>query len=528
MRDRSKDITVVNPRKATSAVARAAGQAKVIVLAGEDVGRKYAVGDLAIIGRANDSTILIDDDDVSRRHAQILRVDSGDFVLQDLQSRNGTYVNGVPVWDQAPLAFGDKIQIGSRVVLLFTLRDPVEEQILQRQRLEVLGRLGAGIAHDFNNMLGAVLGTLEYLAMQPQDLRLDDPEVVDCLADMRAAAKRAAELTPRLLSFVRTGARKEEAVDVSSMCDEVTLLLRRTFDRSIRIVSEVAPGLEVVGDRVELHQMLMNLCLNARDAMPAGGVLTIGARTATEAEVAAHALHVAEGYLVLRIEDTGVGMDDETRARIFEHFFTTKRPDKGFGLGLATVSEVVRSHGGRVDATSAQGKGTSFVVYLPTGTAEPKRRDPRPTKQMRAALRRDQRVGGAVILLADDEEVVRRVTGRVLKRAGHEVLYAVDGNEAVGVVDGCRPPPDLVILDLDMPNLSGDAAHRALRARFPDLRVVFLTGHADEARERDLIEAGAAVVLRKPCPAAELLGAVERALSGPASNPHGRAHGSDA
>lgn len=510
---RDDEQTITTEKVVTAAITRGPteGRARLVVLTGPELGRKYTLSSTTVLGRGADATIVLDDAEVSRKHALIRRADDGTFVLEDLGSRNGTLVNGVPV-DRRRLVFGDKVQVGSRLVLLFTLRDPVEEQLLQRQRLEALGRLGAGIAHDFNNMLGAVLASLDYLRTQPDGRTLDDPRVRECLEDIHAAAARAAELTPRLLSFARGGSRESSPVDVSLLAAEVVQLARRTFDRSIKIVADIQPGLLVVGDRIELHQVLMNLCLNARDAMPRGGTLTIEARMATVDQLSHVPLRSLEPHVVVRVIDTGAGMDEPTRDRIFEPFFTTKPGGMGYGLGLATVHEVVTAHGGHVEAQSELGQGSTFLVYLPTGT--PRRAQKAiATIDRRAEPLRPARVGGAIVLLVDDEEIVRRATARLLRQAGHEVVEARDGVEALEVWGKADPKPDLVLLDLDMPNMAGDEAQRRLRAESPEVRILFVTGHGDESRELALREEGALGFLRKPCHARVLLDEVERILS---------------
>ena len=257
-------------RTPTPAQHRFEGPARLVGLAGAEIHRRYTVERSVVLGRSSDATVVLDDSEVSRRHAEVRRSVGGGFVIEDFASRNGTWLNGTPVMGTAQLAFGDRIQLGSRVVLLFTHRDPAEEDELQRQRLEALGRLAGGIAHDFNNMVGAMMAGLDYVRSLPKDRTLADNEVVECMNDMLAAARRAADLTPKLLTFARGEAAEHARADVSQLCLEVVQLLRRTLDRSVRIESDIAPNLAVMGDRAELYQLLMNLCLNARDAMNEG------------------------------------------------------------------------------------------------------------------------------------------------------------------------------------------------------------------------------------------------------------------
>jgi signal transduction histidine kinase/CheY-like chemotaxis protein len=503
------DVPSVRAPKPTLARSPFDGPARLVVLAGAEVGRKFTIDRSAVLGRSIDCTITLDDPEVSRKHAEVRRGAGSSFVLEDYRSRNGTWLNGVPVSGKTSLSFGDRIQLGSRVVLLFTHRDPAEEDQQQRARLEAIGRLGAGIAHDFNNMVGAMMASLDYLKRLPEARTLGESDVQDCLTDMQAAARRAADLTPRLLSFARGGQAEHARADISVLCAEVVQLLRRTLDRSIRIEAEVAPGLVVMGDRAELHQLLMNLCLNARDAMVEGGTLTVRASLVPAQQLAHMPLRSSsQPLLMLAVQDTGVGMEEATRERIFEPFFTTKRHGGGYGVGLATVKEVVTSHGGHIDVESAPGRGSAFRIYLPA--VVPARRNAQPTQKAPTAPR--ETPTSARVLLADDEEVLRRSLGRVLKLGGHEVLHAVDGADAVRVYTTASPRPQLVMLDLDMPNVGGEQAFEQLREIEPAVRVLFVTGHSDDAREKRLRARGAVGFVHKPCRAETLLEEVERAL----------------
>jgi signal transduction histidine kinase/CheY-like chemotaxis protein len=515
------------------------GPARLVVLSGAEIHRRYTVERSVVLGRSSDATVVLDDSEVSRRHAEVRRSAGGGFVIEDFASRNGTWLNGTPVMGTAQLAFGDRIQLGSRVVLLFTHRDPAEEDELQRQRLEALGRLGAGIAHDFNNMVGAMMAGLDYVRSLPKDRTLADTEVVECVNDMLAAARRAADLTPKLLSFARGEAAEHARADVSQLCLEVVQLLRRTLDRSVRIESDIAPNLAVMGDRAELYQLLMNLCLNARDAMLEGGTLRISAKVATAEELAALPARPGQDsergrsnhpHLVITVRDSGIGMDNATIERIFDPFFTTKRASHsghvagqpggetgqrrtGFGVGLATVKEVVTAHGGHVTVDSKPGGGSVFRVWLPAVVAAVRRPLVATMRGPVQALKPAPE--SSLLLLIDDEEVLRRSLGRLLKLGGHEVMEASDGVEGVRAYETAKPRPDLVMLDLDMPNLGGEQAFRKLKDIDPGVRVLFVTGHADDARERRLRGTGAMGFVRKPCRAEALLEEVDRALRGP-------------
>jgi len=484
------------------------GPARLIAIAGSQAGRKFKIGEYAVIGRSSDASVTLEDPEVSRNHARVSKSDLGAYLLEDLGSKNGTQVNGLPITRHL-LSFGDKIQVGPHVMLLFAPFDPIEDQLLQRQRLEALGRVGAGVAHDLNNMLGAIGASIDFLSKLPSERTLNSEEVRECFEDIRLAASQASELTRGILKFARGRAQAHSPVDLSGLCSDVMRLIRHTFDRAIRIESKIYPGLSVRGDQAELHQVLMNLCLNARDAMPRGGVLRVSASAIVSgSEPLPEPLNPEIAHLVLCVEDTGVGMDEATRARIFDAFFTTKREGAGFGLGLATVKEVVAFHGGQIRIESEEGKGTRFLVYLPMHEAgvEP--------RKVTGAHQVQQTNPRGLILLVDDEEVVRRSFARLLRQAGHMVLEAADGVKAVDTYRQAYPRPNLVILDLDMPVLSGEETQDRLLEVDPRIRILFVSGHDEPSRESAVHARGALGFLRKPCKAQVLLGAVSDALDG--------------
>ena len=481
------------------------GPARLIAVAGSQAGRKFKIGDVAVIGRGGDTAVTLEDAEVSRNHARVSKSDVGAYLLEDLGSKNGTLVNGLPITRHL-LSFGDKIQVGPHVMLLFAPFDPVEDQLLQRQRLEALGRVGAGVAHDLNNMLGAIGASIDYLSKLPAERSLSSDEVRECFEDIRLAAGQATDLTRGILKFARGRAQAHSPVDLSGLCSDVMRLIRHTFERAIQVESKIYPGLSVRGDQAELHQVLMNLCLNARDAMPQGGVLRVSASAVTPDMQLPEQLSASVPHLVLSVEDTGVGMDEATRARIFEAFFTTKREGAGFGLGLATVKEVIAFHGGQIRISSEEGRGTRFRVFLPMHQST--EQSARVTGSREALLSSSR----GLILLVDDEEVVRRSFARLLRQAGHLVIEASDGVKAVEAYRQSLPRPHLVILDLDMPVLTGEETQERLLEVDPGARILFVSGHDEPSRESAVHARGALGFLRKPCKVNVLLGAVSDAL----------------
>jgi len=482
--------------------ARLVEEAQLIVLVGHATGRRYQLTDEFELGRGPSSPVEILDDGVSRRHAIVRRQSDGTYKIEDLGSRNGTFVNGERV-DEAVLNFGDKISVGSRTVLLFTNRDRFEDQRIQAQRLQALGQLAGGIAHDFNNLLGVVLANITHL----QDLpKLEEQTVRRTLSEVETAARRAVDLTRQLLAFARSGQRRHQPADIAEIVGDARRLLARTLHRSIKLEAQADEDLVVVGDAGQLLQVLMNLCINAGDAMPDGGLLEITAkrRIIEPSEVDEDDLLPPGEYVSILVRDEGVGMEPEICARIFEPFFTTKPRGKGTGLGLATAHAIARDHGGQVSVTSEPGVGTTFEVLLPLSTVPP-------PSARRHTERQASPVRG-VVLLADDEELIRLSTRRVLEHAGLEVLTAADGQEAIELYSANTDRVDLVILDLDMPRLNGENAFARLHALTPTLPVLISSGYMDHEREVALRSAGVGGILHKPYDSVTLMQAIAKTL----------------
>ncbi|MCC6524254.1 MAG: response regulator [Polyangiaceae bacterium] len=475
----------------------AGGLARLVVTHGLDAGRRFVIDRQAVVGRAADATVSLGDGEVSRRHARIF-LDGQSFIVEDLESANGTFVNGARV-TRAELAFGDEVRLGSNVAFLFAQEDGRRAAELQRQRLAVVGHLATGSVHDFNNMLGAALANLDILDAMPRETHLGDPLAVECSVDARAALRRAAELAARLLRFSRAGRSRYVPVDLSAACDGLVRMLRRTLDPSVRIETDIAPGLVALGDECELHQVLMNLCLNACDAMPGGGRLVVRA-----------ALEVSVGRSVLiEVEDTGVGMDDTTLGRLFEPFFTTKEPGQGVGLGLASVHDIVTLHGGTVRAVSTLGAGSSFTVRLPALGSQERARAQAATARTQRRAPQPRAVAGMRVLVADDEPMVRRSIERALARAGCAVVCAADGAEALALVSAAPRAFDALVLDLEMPRVRGDEVLGRAGALGFTGQLVVVSGHPlSEQATLDLGARGAARVLTKPFGTDELLEAL--------------------
>ncbi|TFH32909.1 MAG: response regulator [Myxococcales bacterium] len=480
-------------------------QARIVVLAGNLAGDKYAIDAELTFGRGDDANVKINDTLVSRMHARIFKHENGSHVIEDLESRNGTQVNGMAISRQV-LTYGDRIQIGS-CLLLFAHHDPMEEQVAQRRKLEAIGRLGTGVAHDFNNLLGAVRASIDFLNALPGETKVSERDVREAFSDIRTAAAAATEMTSRLLGFAREIERSHTEVDLSELCHHVVQLARHTFHRSVSIEARIERGLKVTGDRGQLHQLLMNLLINARDAMPNGGKLTIIAKKADQLDLEKAPLNPLVAHALVTVEDTGIGMDDATRERAFDPFFTTKGDQVGAGLGLAAVYEIAKSHNGHITLHSVPNRGSEFQVVFPLTTERPAV----PTEPSLPAIRLPRTQ--LLIMLVDDEDVVRRSAGRVVRQSGHRVIFARSGEEALRIYDETQPRPDLVLMDLNMPGMTGDQAFKKLREVDPEAPVVFVSGYWDRELERELRGLGALGFVQKPYEAATLRDAIVQAMT---------------
>jgi two-component system cell cycle sensor histidine kinase/response regulator CckA len=370
----------------------------------------------------------------------------------------------------SPLHGTDDASLG----LIITGRDvteqnQLEEQLRQSHKLEAVGRLAGGIAHDFNNLLTVILGNLELIRHGSAG-----DEEKELLASTERAAKQAADLTKQMLGFARRQPLRTATLDLNSIVQEAVGMLRRTIDPRISIQLHTAADLRPVAvDPVQIQQVLMNLCLNARDAMPEGGTLTVEtADSEISRQPGTEADSPAGGFVRVSVTDSGVGMTEEVRAKIFEPFFTTKDVGQGTGLGLAVVYGVAQAHGGWVECTSSPGLGSRFDVYLPRGIASDEQ-----VVETSAPTKAPVRGRGETVLLADDEPLVRDLARNALERHGYRVFVAADGAEAVELFQRENGSVALVILDASMPQMSGQQACAAIRKGRPQTKVLFASGH---------------------------------------------------
>ena len=355
-----------------------------------------------------------------------------------------------------------------------TERKHLEEQFIQAQKMEVVGHLAGGVAHDFNNILAVIMGYSDLLGLE---LGPDHPLLKHTL-EIRHASDRAAALTQQLLIFSRKQKLQPDVLDLNQILTGIEKMLRRLLNENIEL--NITPGKQIgrmKADPNHLGQVLMNLVVNARDAMPNGGKLTIETRNVTldETYSRAHPEVLRGEYIMLAITDTGIGVPDEIKARLFEPFFTTKPAGKGTGLGLATCLTIAKQSGGHIDFQSVPGQGTTFRVYFPcidhalTAPAQSSATGPLPR-------------GTETLLLVEDERSVRHLAHQVLEAQGYTVLRATNGQEALNVVrDHKGAPVRLVVTDVIMPQMGGKVMAEWLQASYPDLKILFTSGYTDDA-----------------------------------------------
>jgi len=380
----------------------------------------------------------------------------------------------------------------------------LEERHRQAQKMEAIGRLASGVAHDFNNLLTAILGSTDLLL---EDLPADHPGRLEA-EETRKAALRAADLTRQLLAFSRQQVLTPQVLDINEVVTNVEKMLRRIIREDVQVRTVQAADIGAVrADPGQLEQVLLNLAVNARDAMPRGGHLTIETANADldETYAAEHAVVVPGRYVMFAVSDTGTGMDAETQARVFEPFFTTKEKGKGTGLGLATVYGIVKQSGGYIWAYSEPGRGTSMKVYLPRVEApiEPISSPPRPTGSLQ---------GSETILIVEDQDEVRKLTRRMLEARGYRVLVAASGADALRIAREAAERIDLLLTDVIMPGMSGREVALLLGPAHPNMRVLFVSGYTDESIVHEgILEPGIAF-LQKPFTAEALARKVREVL----------------
>lgn len=459
----------------------------------------YSRGDT--IGKTSEELGLWQNEAARKQYIQLLRENKLVNNLEVEMCREGGEEFSV-------LLSSSQLEIAGMPFALSAAVDITEQKRLQNhlnqsQKMDVVGQLAGGIAHDFNNMLAGIMAAAELLKLRLPD---DDKnhKMVDTIFD---AATRSAELTRELLTFSRKGTAVSHTFSIHETIGAVINLLERTIDKQIQLVSRLdAENHFVIGDQTQLQNALLNLGVNARDAMPQGGLLSYSTAATTLDESACRSMGIslAPGrYLEITVSDSGVGMTKEILEHIFEPFFTTKGVGKGTGLGLAAVYGAVRNHQGELYVQSAPGVGSVFKMFLPTIEE----------KTLSKTGSAEVVVGTGGVLLVDDEEILRDVGRELLENLGYRVYLAANGAQSLEVFSAHRKDISLVILDMIMPKMSGREAFQLLRAQSPGLKVLFCSGFSREGTGEELIELGATGFIQKPYNRSELSRAVAAALT---------------
>jgi PAS domain S-box-containing protein len=381
-----------------------------------------------------------------------------------------------------------------------TERKRLEAELLQAQKRETLGRLVSAVAHDFNNVLTVIRGYTDLVLAEVEEA---SPHRADLL-EVRKAAGRAAALTRQLLMFSQRQALEPQDISLNTVIDAIGPMLRQVIGDNIVMTAALAPDLRAVKTDVShVEQILMNLIVNARDAMAAGGRLTLETKNVTlDGQYGlSKPVHPPAGeYVLLAVSDTGLGMDDRVKSHLFEPFFTTKEPGQGTGLGLATVYNIVKRSGGYIWVYSEPKRGTTFKLYFPTDGVPPP-----PAALASEEILADVPTGAETVLLVEDDEDVRRVARTALRKQGYRVLEAPTGDEARRVAAGCPDRIDLVLTDVVMPGLDGPALVAHLRIARPALKALLISGYTERAIVQEGVIPPATPFLEKPFTPAELL-----------------------
>jgi PAS domain S-box-containing protein len=385
-----------------------------------------------------------------------------------------------------------------------TRQRQLELQFLQAQKMESIGTLAGGIAHDFNNILGIVLGHLALL----ERTRNNDAQFEESIFSINKAVERGASLVRQILTFARKTDTQFEPVSINSTIKELAKMLEETFPKTMAVMLQLDKTIPVVSlDPTQLHQALLNLCVNARDAMNGQGTLTIATQLVLGRDVSSHfPKATANHYVHVRVTDTGSGMDEEIRQRIFEPFFTTKEKGKGTGLGLAVVYGVLQAHNGFVDVESIKGEGSTFHLFFPVpeGILAPTIERP--------GIQDDLPRGTETILVVEDEDILRDILVKLLEMQGYKVIPASDGDEAVRRFIEHADEIDLVLSDMGLPKRSGWDAVKAMRETSEDVRALLASGYLDPGQKLEVLKSGVRGFIQKPYKMEEVLKAIRETL----------------
>ncbi len=389
-----------------------------------------------------------------------------------------------------------------------TERKKLQEELIQSQKLEAIGRLAGGVAHDFNNLLSGILGYASYA----KSLAQPDSKIWRSLNLVQNSSEKAADLTRQLLGFSRRATYQAQTVDVNALISEVLKLMGRTINENVVVKQKLSPNLYCVeADVTQIQQAILNLCLNANDAMEGkGGILNLETRNVffKKGGYSPHQLNLSTGrYVQITINDTGVGMDEVTMRKMFDPFFTTKKVGRGTGLGLALAYGIVKSHGGNIVCSSAPDHGSTFRIYLPVA-----KKAVCSAKSKRRIISDDFPTGHETILVVDDEEVIRHLAKDVLKSLGYRIIVASSGKEAIRLYEKRSADVALVILDMIMPQMIGEEIYAELKKIRPDLKIILSSGYSRDGATTRLLKEGAAAFVQKPYTMGNLARVVRKIL----------------
>ncbi len=426
--------------------------------------------------------------------------------LDDLESINQAYDAGATDFVTKPINWVilvQRVRYMIRSVQIMNDQKQLQAELQQAQKLEAVGTLVGGLAHDFNNLMHVILGSAELMRMNHPDIERSSGELTDIID----AVARGSKLVRQLLTYSRKIKSEKRPIRLNDRVRQIETLLQRTIPKMIEIECRLGDDIHMVNaDSVQMEQVLINLAINAKDAMPDGGRLII--ETANVDDRAALGPPPSApgplGWVRLSVSDTGHGMELNTRKHVFEPFFSTKAPGKGTGLGLSMVHGIVQNHDGRIVCQSTPGKGSVFHIYLPAAE---------PLAESEKAVDDHDLVGGnEILLLVDDDETTLNTGKKQLEKAGYTVITATDGEKALKIYSAKKDGIDLILLDLMMPGMGGAKCLQALLQLDPAVKVIITSGHYPEGRRLRLIERCARVCLHKPYPNDQLLAAIRSVL----------------
>jgi len=395
------------------------------------------------------------------------------------------------------------------VVIDITEQKNLEKQLIQAQKMEAIGTLAGGIAHDFNNILTGILGYVSILKQKANITK--DPIFLKALSIIESSSLRAANLTKQLLAFARRGKYQETIIDLNNIVREVIRLLEETLDRRIKLIHTMEKNLwKIKADEGQIYQCILNLCINAKDAMPDGGIIKLSTqnKVLTSHQHAVGNVIPPGRYVILEVTDNGCGMSPEVRAKIFDPFFTTKEQGKGTGLGLAMVYGIIRNHDGYIQVESTPGIGTTFTIYLPAINS-----DNLNDEEIDISIHKDHKSDKPIgVLVIDDESAILELTRDILSEYNYQVFTASTGEEGLNILNKYKNDIDIILLDIMMPGMGGKETLFKIKREYPDIPILLVTGFAADKVAQELLKKGAASILLKPYRQTQLLKAIDNIL----------------